>query len=212
MHGSIRTRKTRVFALVTRNLDSETYVARFAEGLEPDASPYGLHLARDLGYEIAFSRPAPTGWFSGLAYRILAKACGFDLLHAWRNRKALNDCDIIWTMSERDWLAAAALQRLGILKAIPMIANSIWLFDQWPRLGPLRRGIVRNLAQVPQVCAVHSAGSLAVARRVLPESVKPRLIPFGIALQTFQIEEPRSSAPVGRPLKILSIGNDRTRD
>jgi glycosyltransferase involved in cell wall biosynthesis len=42
--------------------------------------------------------------------------------------------------------------------------------------------------------------------------VKPRLIPFGIALQTFQIEEPRSSAPVGRPLKILSIGNDRTRD
>lgn len=212
MHGTVPTRRVRVFALVSRNLDSVGYRGRFAAGLEPDESPYGFHLAEKFGFDLTFSRAASGRPVSELLHRVVARICGFDVLHAWKNRKALNDCDVIWTMSERDWLAVAALQRLGVVKPTPLIANSIWLFDRWPKLSAIRRAILRNLARVPQVCAVHSAGSLSVARRVLPESVKTRLIPFGIALSTFQIEEPRLPGPRGRPLKILSIGNDRTRD
>lgn len=212
MHATTETHKVRVFAIVTRNLDSEVYRKRFTDGLEPDASPYGFHLAKDLGYEVTFSSAAPPGVLSSLSHRIVQRLFGFDLLHALRNRRGMNESDVVWTMSERDWLAVAALQWLGVVKKKPVIANSIWLFDRWPRLNPMRRAMFRSLARVPQVQAVHSAGSLAVANRVLPAGVKTRMMHFGIPLQTFPIREPPQARSEHAPIRILSIGSDLTRD
>ncbi len=121
---------------------------------------------------------------------------GFDLLHAFRQRRALRAADVIWTHTESQFLAVAAV--LAFAPRRPRIlGQSVWLFDRWPRLNPLHRLLYRRLIRMVDVLTVHSSDNLAVARALFPDK-RVLCVPFGIPAETM-------IAPVLRPARPLRI-------
>lgn len=206
-------RLSKIFVHLGYGLDARGYAERFQQGLEVDESPYGFGLLTELGCEPVFSRDAPEIPPVRLARRALKRLLGFDLMHAWRNRRSWADADAVWTVQESEWLAVAALAWLGF-KHPPMVANSVWLFDRWPVMGGWRRALYRALIRRAGQLTVHSEAALAASKRALPE-VPVQLLQFGVARQHFEVPGPEGRAAsglVGRPVRIFAPGNDPSRD
>ena len=171
-----------------------------------EETPYGYGRAERMGCTLAFARAYPenpAARFLRLGLRVLL---GFDLLHALRQGRTLAEADVVWTHTESQFLAVAAA--LVFRRRRPkLIGQSVWLFDRWHRLGPLRRRLYRRLIRDVDVLTVHSTENLAVARALFPGK-RVLHVPFGIPSE-------RVTAPVRRPcrpLRILAIGSDRHRD
>ena len=171
-----------------------------------DETPYGYGRAEQMGCRVAYSRTAAEGPLGTMLRLGLRVVTGFDLLHAFRQRRALRAADVIWTHTESQFLAVAAV--LAFAPRRPRIlGQSVWLFDRWPRLNPLHRLLYRRLIRMVDVLTVHSSDNLAVARALFPDK-RVLCVPFGIPAETM-------SAPVlrrARPLRILAPGSDRHRD
>jgi hypothetical protein len=133
-----------------------------------DLTPYGYDLAGDR-FDMVWSVAAPEGRL-GRALRVrIANALGFDLVHAWRNRTLLFRADVIWTHTEREHLAVALLQRFRRRsRRVPVLAQSVWLWDAWQTWGAPRRALVGWLLRTHPVEAVHSARNRDVSRRAVP--------------------------------------------
>ena len=100
--------------------------------------------------------------------RGLRKLLGFDAIHALRNARRMRECDIVWTHTECQTLSVLALRKWH--GAGPrVIGQSIWLFDDWPRLPAPLRSLHRWLLRDADVLTVHSPANLEVVRRLLPE-------------------------------------------
>ncbi len=70
----------------------------------------------------------------------LAGRFGFDMVHAWRNRRVLFAADVVWTHTEVEHLAVSFLQKLiPRYRHTRMLAQTIWLWDRWPELSRARR-------------------------------------------------------------------------
>jgi glycosyltransferase involved in cell wall biosynthesis len=193
------------------HLDEETYRQRWQNGLEPDASPYGFHHARSLGYTVAFSkRHNPNGLLGRFFGRITNRfSFGLDVNHAWHNRKAINSADIVWTMLEQEALAVSLLMRVGALKSKPIIGGTVWVINQWASLPKQKRLAFRYLMQKWAVIAVHTRTCLSAAVKIFDKG-NPQFLAFGISADTFSTLPPPT--PEKRAITIFAMGNDRTRD
>jgi hypothetical protein len=89
-----------------------------------------------------------------------------------------------------------------------LIAQSVWLFDQWHGFSALKQRLLSRLIKQADVLTAHSPENLAVAKRLFPE-VRSELVLFGIAADTKITPALRS---VKKPLSIISLGNDTHRD
>lgn len=171
-----------------------------------DETPYGYGRAARMGCVIDFSRTSRETLPAKVLRLGLRVVTGFDLLHALRQRRALLDADVVWTHTESQFLAVAAV--VAFARRRPKIlGQSVWLFDRWERLNPFHKWLFRRLMRHVDVLTVHSSENLAVARALFPDK-RVLCVPFGIPSE-------QTTAPVvrrGRPLHILSIGNDRHRD
>ncbi|MGI4730127.1 MAG: glycosyltransferase [Janthinobacterium lividum] len=197
------------FVHLPYGLDATAYRERFLQGREPDESPYGFHRARDLGWRILFSSDTPEGPVRRTARRIVKRLLGFDIVHMWRNRALLHEADIIWTMQDGEWLA---LRFVGLWHAparLPVIGNTVWLFDRWERIDPLRRRLYRRLARGAGVLTVHSDRYLPLMMTEMP-GVRCERMYFG----TEALAEPLPTLEDShdRPIRLLAAGNDPTRD
>jgi glycosyltransferase involved in cell wall biosynthesis len=183
-------------------------------GEVPDETPYGYHFARRYGCTVTFSRS--TGYRSGwarLVGRALRRLLGFDLRHIWANRALIlsSQFDCIWTHTEYEHLGISLLQKCWGRRRTPVIAQSIWLLDAWSQSTWMRRVFCRWLMRSVAVATFHSplnsarASSLQLARRV-------EVVRFGIAMDDFYRSQHDNPASCGRPIRILSLGNDRHRD
>jgi glycosyltransferase involved in cell wall biosynthesis len=196
--------------------DAETYRQGYQAGNEPDETPYGFHLAETFGYDVAFSRDArsaPTNLRARAVAKVLRESnrrLGFDVAHAYTNRTALRNSDVIWTMTEGEAFAVSLLYRLGRLPRRPLVANAIWLFDGWDRLPPYRKAVFRHLSRYIDVMTVHSRQCLPIIRRQLPH-LRSELMYFGINTSLFRISSPVARPDQG-PIRIFAPGNDKTRD
>lgn len=101
------------FVLLSHGLDAVAYRQAFERGEVPDESPYGFHLAEEFGWRLIFSRDRPDGPIRKVVRGSMRRLLGFDLLQAWTNRGRMRSADIIWTMTENEWLAARCL---GLLR------------------------------------------------------------------------------------------------
>lgn len=204
----------RVHVHLGQGLDAARYGRRYEQGLEVDASPYGLDEARALGCQVSYSCDAQESPLVRWPRRGLKWLLGFDLIHAWRNRAQWQAADVIWTVQESEWLALVALGRLGWARP-PLIANSVWLFDRWPRLGPWRRLLVQHLARHAEQLTVHSQAAQAVAQQVL-QGVSVQWLPFGVAQRQFQspatVVPPPAPHLRHTPIRLFAPGSDETRD
>jgi glycosyltransferase involved in cell wall biosynthesis len=203
----------RVFVLLPRSLDAEDWRWRHARGDVPDQTPYGYHHAEALGCEVMFSRGTATRTrWGGFLDEKLRRVLGFDLYHAWRNRKQIFDpsVDVIWTHTEIEHLAVRALCLILNRRCAVMIAQSVWLIDEWPRYHRLRQTLYRILLRNSEVLSFLSPENAEQARKQkLTDRIETLL--FGISLDSFPLRPPRERNP-GQRIRVLSLGNDRHRD
>lgn len=202
----------RIFVLLASDLDAEAYRRRWEAGQEPDASPYGFHWAESYGGEVRFSRKRDRrGVVSDLIGRGLQRLSGFDILHAFHNRRAMSRADILWTMTEQEALAICLLIRLRLMPRVPLIGATVWMVHRWDEFGPLRRAFYRWLLPMCMLVTVHSAPCLARLRSIQPRG-EAMLLPFGVAGEMFRPDllagRPRDDGPI----RIVAAGNDLTRD
>ena len=132
-------------------------------------------------------------------------------MHAWRNRAALLNTDVIWTHTEQEHLAAALILKLaGAQGKRPLLlAQSVWLFDKWNSFGGPRRWLYRKLIARADALTTLARDNADLCRRYLGRDAE--FVYYGLNTQDFPITEPRQWQP-NRPLRIAAIGNDRDRD
>lgn len=200
------------FVLLARGFGGSSWNRRFKEGkiigLNEEYA-YGYHHAEKHGVNVRYSEDEPEGVLGKLlrfGFRVLL---GFDLVHAWRNREAFFAADVVWTHTESQSLAAAALCRLYPQRKAPkLLLQTVWLCDRWEGFGPLRRRLYHSLMAQADVLTFHSPLNLAKARVLFPDT-RCELVCFGVP--TDAKRPPRPPRP-GRPLQLLALGNDRHRD
>ena len=199
--------RVRAYVHLKQRFDVRSWRADYDRGLVPDATPYGFHHARDLGFDISFPAYQKRKIFQRLVNRLL----GFDLVHAWRNRHAITNADIVWTMTETEFMAVAALPFVCRSMRRPrVIAQTIWMFDRWGSFFPMHRWMARKLLERVDVLTVHTGAYVPVIRSIASEA-DVRVLPFGISRETFPLSV---AAPHGRnaPIRIFAPGTDSTRD
>jgi len=201
-----------VFVHLAYGYDSGSWRRRWQDGKilginEP--LPYGYYRAEAMGCSVTHSQDSkesgPAKIFR-LAVRVLL---GFDLIHAWRNFDRMRSADVIWTHTESQFLAILLLLRTVPPASRPkLIAQSVWLFDQWHRFPALKQRLLSALIKRADILTVLSPENLAVAKRLFP-GIRSELVLFGISAD-------RKVEPCLRPVKtklnIVSLGNDVHRD
>ena len=211
--SGIRLSQVNIFVHLSHGLDERSYRAGYFTGIEPDESPYGFHLARDLGFKgVSLSKDKKGNVLVEFFRRVFRRVFGFDVIHALCNREDIANADMIWVMTEHEAFAIMILRRLKLVKPVPIIANAVWLLNDWDRLGTIRKAFLTLLLRDINVLTVHSAECLPIAKRAFPTR-NSRLMYFGINKGLFSGEpEGYRKAVVGARIKIFSAGNDRTRD
>lgn len=211
--GPLPPRRRKVLALLPRELDAESWADDFHKGVVPDKSPYGYHHAQALGYEVVYTPAARRGGcVATLLNRAVWRTLGFDLAHLWRSRRFIADAkpDLVWSHTEHEYLAFLLLRRLGMVPATPLLAQTVWLADQWSEIGWCRRTLCRWLIRDAEMCAFLSPLNEAFAREQQWGRCT-RMVEFGISLDSFAVQAPQSSRSPGA-LRVLAVGNDRHRD
>ncbi len=197
------------------DLDVDAWRQRYEAGLVPDETPYGYHHLEERGYSLAFSASHRESKAVNLLRRAGNRLLGFDLWHAWRNRKRMREAEAIVTHTEKEHLAVLLLRRLGISSPNALlVAQSVWLFDVWEDLPRWKRGLYRRLVlnDSRTVLTFLSEENLKVAGSLFP-GVRSELVRFGISLDSFPLKAPTFGYERGtRPLRLLSLGNDVHRD
>ncbi|GLK91319.1 glycosyltransferase family 4 protein [Pseudomonas turukhanskensis] len=200
------------FVLLAHGFGATSWNSRFHAGkiigLNEEYA-YGYHHAEKEGVHVRYSEDVPEGRFSKLVRFAVRGLIGFDLVHAWRNRAAFFAADVVWTHTENMSLAAALLCRLFPKKTPPkLILQSVWLCDNWTQMSSVRRRLYKALLSQADVLTFLSPLNTAQARTIFPNK-RCEFIRFGIP--SSRTNPPR--APRGqRPLRLLSLGNDRHRD
>ena len=196
--------------LIPAFFDVTEYERRWREGLEPDATPYGFHYAREFGVDVVFSRHSPSA--RSIPRRIGNKVLGIDVPHAIANRKAIAGADVVWTMLERDTMAAALLMKTGMVTHRPIVGSVVWLANIWDTLSAPYQLFYRTLMKQATLLLVHAEPCVAKMQAIVPET-PVELLHFGISDTTFAHHEDKATAASGdHVIRIVAAGNDKTRD
>ncbi|RZI60253.1 MAG: glycosyltransferase [Pseudomonas sp.] len=202
-------KELRVFVHLAENKDAKRWLEAWRNGTLVgfnDETPYSYGRASSFGCCVQFSESSTETTLQKWARFLLRGLLGFDFLHAWRQREKLKHADVIWTHTESQYLAVAAVKVLAGGRA-KIIGQSVWLFDKWGSLSFLRKLLYRALIRQIDVLTFLSELNLAAAGKAFP-SAQLRLVPFGIPDEVV-------ISPIVRDheqIKILSLGNDRHRD
>jgi glycosyltransferase involved in cell wall biosynthesis len=197
----------RVFVHSRAGLGLTAHKDRFARDLEHDPTPYGFDALGEPGVSVAFSEDGP---YRRLSAKLIQRF-GMDPVHALYNLSAMRKADVIWTVLEWEWLSVSLLQRLGLLRNVPVIGNSVWLFDHWPSWSRRRRMVLKWLMGPNVLLTLHSRTALDRSRSFVPDRVF-QLSPFGVSARAFPLTAPARLDRNGRPIRVYAIGNDGTRD
>lgn len=191
-------------------LDVARYRQQSLRGEVPDVTPYGFHHAESMGWRLTYSVDTPESAIGNFLRRALTRLLGFDILHAYRNRRLITGADIVWTMEEVQFLAVCALP-LAVPGAprVRLIGQTVWLFNKWHTFSAFRCNMLRRLLLRADALTFHSRQYVDIVRKLVPGS-EPCLLPFGISLDSFPWNEPDVSLHM--PRRILAMGSDPTRD
>ena len=202
--------RVRVAVFLHRGQDVRHWRARFAHGASLDRTPYGYDRA-ERWFDLTWAESPPDTRLGRALARWSMRLLGCDLPHAWHNRRLLRTADVVWTHTEREHLAVALLQWLRPgRRRVPVLAQSVWLWDRWASAGPLRRWLTAGLLRTHAVELVHSRLNLADSRAAVPGR-RVELVPFGSAPAVLSAAAAARAAEPARPL-VLSVGNDADRD
>lgn len=201
-----------VFVHLAYGFDAERWNQRCKNGQllgvnEP--FPYGYHRAEEYDCRIVYSTDKVENLIEKLFRLGIRFFSKFDFVHAWRNRNSMYEADVVWTHTESQSLAILLLFLIMQPKRRPkLIAQTIWLFDRWPKFSALHRWMFKKLLSRADVLTVLSPENLKFVRELLPH-VRSELVFFGIRAE--EKIEPRFKA-FRYPTRLVSLGNDEHRD
>lgn len=192
-------RRIKVLIVLSYDQDPVRWRERFSRGETFDETPYGYQRAeREFDVTWAVSHVE-----SSLVRRVrhrLIRRLGYDLIHAWRNRAAIRAADVIWTHTEREHLAVARVDR----GRTPVIAQSVWLWDEWGSFASARQRAVAALLRTHPIELTHSVVNRDASRAAVPGRAV-ELVPFGSA--GIEVQKMQTEAGL-----VVAVGNDRHRD
>jgi glycosyltransferase involved in cell wall biosynthesis len=212
MNAVRSTPRIRVFVHLAHGFGAQRWEQRLRSGEVvglTDRLPYGYFWAQEDGCAVIYSEDKDETPPQRLVRMGLRWALGFDFVHAWRNRCGIFNAEVVWTHTESQHLAILLLLLTRPKHRRPkIIAQSVWLFDRWPRFSPLRRVFYAWLLAGADVLTVHSPDNLQRARKLFPRS-RSELVLFGVRTDAMSALRRR---PVQCPIHVLSLGNDGHRD
>jgi glycosyltransferase involved in cell wall biosynthesis len=170
--------------------------------------PYGYQSASLLGASVVYSKDYPEGRFQKLVRYGFRWLLGFDALHAWYNRKEILNADVVWTHTESQSLAILLLFLISSRTPPKIIAQTIWLMDEWPRLNPLKKMLYKKLLPKADILTFHSPLNAREASRLFP-GTRIEVVKFGI---NTDYNTSKSTRNENAKIRVLSVGNDRHRD
>lgn len=201
--------RRRVAVLLNHSLDPEVWRDLHQAGKTIDVTPYGYELA-EKWFDMTWARSHIESTRIRRLRISLSGRLGFDLVHAWRNRRTLFESDVVWTHTEREHLAAALVLKLVPRSRRPrLLAQSIWLWDRWGTLSRPRRRLYAWLLREAAVEATHSPLNLAVSRLAVPGR-RVIFVPFGTKGLADMI--PAAAEDAARRWDVVAPGNDEHRD
>jgi glycosyltransferase involved in cell wall biosynthesis len=209
-----RERPLRAFVFLAHGFGARQWTERWDRGEIPGINerfPYGYHHASGKDCVVEYSQDGHENRLTELLRRSLRRLLGCDVVHAWRNRQALFDADVVWTHTELEHLAVLALWqclRRQRQRRPRLIAESVWLFDRWSRFSAMRRWLYRHLLSQADVLTVLSPENLKKARELFPQT-RSEFVPFGVSADGMVTAVQRSAH---RPLRLVALGNDVHRD
>jgi len=172
-----------------------------------DPTPYGYGRAEEMGCRVTFSKSTKESRLAKLCRLGVRAIVGADLVHAWRNRTAIGNADIVWTHTESQYLSVAMVGLL-MRRRIRIIGQNVWLIDTWDALTLPKKALFRWLISRVDVLTFLSPENCARAKVLFP-AANVRLVRFGIPAENKQVPVERSCAQV---ISVLAVGNDRHRD
>ncbi|WP_267360559.1 MULTISPECIES: glycosyltransferase family 4 protein [unclassified Methylobacterium] len=202
-------RKINVFVHLAENKDAGKWRADYDTGRLPgrnDRSPYGYDRATGMGCHIVFSkshRENVLQKFIRLALRVIL---GFDIVHAYRQRKTMLAADIVWTHTESQFLAVAAMLNFFERKPL-LIGQAIWFFDHWKKLSRPKKYLYSRLVRNVDILTTHSPLNAAEARKIF-ENQRVEIVLFGIPAENPTPPKDEKS----ETFSLISLGNDVHRD
>lgn len=185
----------------------ETWRKKFLDGRVWEPYPYGYQHARAC-YEMTYSTDRKERPFRRLVRLGVYWCLGFDLVHAWRNRSAISQAEVVWTHTEHEHLAVAFVLKILRNNSTKLLAQSVWLWDEWKNYPQIKKWLYRWLLRRAGIHTTHSKVNLEVAQKELPQA-EVHLVPYGT--------EPITVAEQGRQqheggIRVIAPGNDRDRD
>lgn len=196
----------RVFVHLDHGRSPDSWTRAFEAGIVLQDSPYQYNLAGehlDLRYSVDRVEGPPIRFVR----RALAAAVGFDIIHAWRNRREMDDADVIWTHSEHEYLAIALLKRLKLIRRVQVLGQTIWLWDEWADLGRWRQRFFRWLLGAVDLLTSHSRLNADRGREILGRKVI--VVPYGI---NWPFNATLQVRPLVTRVRVVAPGHDRHRD
>ena len=171
--------------------------------------PYGYHHAARYGANVVYSKDQPENRLQKLLRYGCRGVFGFDFVHAWRNRRAILQADVVWTHTESQSLAILLLFNVLKPKNRPkVIGQAVWLIDEWPRLSNFRKAAYRWLLRKADMLTFLSPLNAKAATAIFPDT-RIEFVKFGINSNFPTLPFP---SPGARKIRVLSVGNDRHRD
>lgn len=199
--------RTRVFVHLDHGRGLNAWALRYANREVLDPTPYNYGAASDV-YDMAFSVDKHEGRVSRVVRKGIRRVCGFDLVHAIRNFAGALQSDVIWTHTENEHLALSALLLFMPARRRPkLIAQSIWLWDDWARYSRVRRFLYTRLLRVAALHTAHSPLNLAIAHSIVGS--RAVLVPYGASGPP---KAPRVTRRGSQRVAVLGVGNDRDRN
>jgi glycosyltransferase involved in cell wall biosynthesis len=196
-----------VLVLLEHGRGLTRWAKRYEAGAVYDRTPYDYGSAESDEVHVSFSQDGPDGGAYAFLRKGVLKVTGIDLVHVLRNLRAVRRADVVWTHTETEHLA------LGVLKGLrlplpPVIAQSVWLVDRWPRQNKARRAVYRWAMRHAELVTTLSPVNAALLSQTIGREV--RFVPYGVKTEPW-VDLP----PVPRgdgPLRVLALGNDMHRD
>lgn len=201
--------KLKVFVHLAENKDADRWKASWLAGTLVginDDTPYGYGRATALGCRVTFSKARRETLFAKFVRYGARVVLGFDFVHAWRQRDEFRRADVIWTHTESQYLAVAAVMRITGIRT-KLIGQTVWLFDHWGQLSWPKRQLYASLIKRVNVLTFLSPANMRIAKSLFP-TADARFVPFGIPAENKVVPRIRAQDP----FRILAIGSDRHRD
>jgi glycosyltransferase involved in cell wall biosynthesis len=174
-----------------------------------ESLPYGYKKAEVYGFDVSYSTDHDEIPIQKAFRYILRGLVGFDIVHAWRNRKKIIGADVIWTHTESNAMAVATVISFISKTRRPLtIFQSIWLVDRWPRLNIIQKFIYKKMLSTGDILTFLSDSNAAVAQSIFTTK-RVEFVKFGIC--TDEMIE-RVQADPRTPIRVLAVGSDRHRD